>query len=112
MSDELNQTSHAVGVIVGKLEGVSSAINTLSSKINDVYEKQTFMNGSVAKAHWRLDEAAKSISEVEENLKAANDKIEKVIELKKKIIWTTGGLALGGGALGGKVANFIGMLFL
>jgi hypothetical protein len=107
MSDELNQTSHAVGVIVGKLEGVSEAISSLKSKVNDVYDKQTIMNGSVAKAHWRQDETKKVIDVIQQDLKVANDKIEEVVEFKKKMIWTTTGLTLGGGVTGGAVAKLL-----
>jgi hypothetical protein len=88
MSD-LDETALAIGQIQATLKSHGDAHIMIISGINQINDKLTQLNGSVKKAHERIDEAAPA-------LEAANDYGEK----KKQAKWWIAGMSvtgLGGG---------------
>jgi hypothetical protein len=111
MQNDLNETSHSIGKLDGKLDSLIEQVKIVASNVTSVYDKQVIMNGSISKSHWRHDENDKKMAVNEAKLIHIQDAIDQLNDTKKKVIWTIGGVSLGGGLLGSKVGAFLSGLF-
>lgn len=72
-------------------------------------------NGAIDKKADRaidqIDDVNKEVSFLKNIVEQTSQKVESLEESKKKILWTMGGVSIGGSIAGTKIANFIGGLF-
>ena len=111
MTDQINQTSHALGLLTGEIKGMAIEIHGLSKKTNEVHEKIMQLDSGLSKSHWRHDDADKKIIDIKEEIERIAEKVQNHDDLKKKAIWATLGLSLGGSFAGSKLAQFFTMIF-
>jgi hypothetical protein len=90
---------------------MATEIRTLAQNTHEVHEKMIALDGSVAKSHWRHDDADKKVIDLKDEIVRIAETDQTQEDKKKKAIWATIGLSAGGAFAGNKIANFFAALF-
>lgn len=96
----------------GRLDAMA---NTLAIYSKDTDKNIALIDKKLEKAHDRIDDNVVDIAEIKNDLKATTKKVDDIEDNKKKIYYTSSGIAtgvgIGSGVLGGKLFSFLSWLF-